>query len=137
LVPEAYLKLGLIYYNRDNYDESLNWYQKVVQSYSGTPASNEAMLAIKDIYIAKGDPAGYIAFANKYPGAKVTASEQDSLIYLAAEGQFMKGNIDKALAWIYGLYHAVSKRIFCLAGKFLQSGMPVYQTGFYKCTERV
>jgi TolA-binding protein len=111
----------LIYYNRDNYDESLNWYQKVVQSYSGTPASNEAMLAIKDIYIAKGDPAGYIAFANKYPGAKVTASEQDSLIYLAAEGQFMKGNIDKALVGFTDYITQFPKGYFALQANFYRA----------------
>ena len=96
-IPEAYLKLGLIYFNRDSYDESLNWYQRVLQYYPGTPASNEAMLAIKEIYIAKGDPNGYIKYASKYPGSQVSASEQDSIIYLAAENQYFKGNMDKAL----------------------------------------
>jgi tetratricopeptide (TPR) repeat protein len=55
------------------------------------------MLSIKDIYIEMGDPNGYLAYANQYPGSKVTVTAQDSLIYLAAEGQFEKGNTDKAL----------------------------------------
>jgi TolA-binding protein len=121
LIPEAYLKLGLIYFNRDNYDESLRWYQKVVQNYPATPASNEAMLAIKEIYIAKGDPSGYITFANKYPGSKVTATEQDSIVYLAAETQFFKGNMDKALQGFTDYVTQFPKGFFALQANFYRS----------------
>ena len=96
-IPEAYLKIGLIYFNRDNTQESLIWYQKVLQLYPGSPAASEALLAIKEIYIANGDPNGFIKFASKYPGLQISASEQDSILYLAAENQFFKGNTDKAL----------------------------------------
>ncbi len=120
-VPEAYLKLGLIYFNQDNYDESLSWYQKVVQQYPRTPASNEAMLAIKEIYIAKGDPNGYITFANKYPDSKVTASEQDSLLYLSAEGQFYKGDMDKALQGFENYLLQFPNGYFALQANFYRS----------------
>lgn len=120
-VPEAYLKLGLIYFNRDSYDESLTWYQKVVQSYPSTPASNEAMLAIKEIYIAKGDPNGYITYANKYPGAKVTVSEQDSLIYLAAEKQFFNGSMDNALQGFTNYLTQFPNGYFALQANFYKS----------------
>ncbi len=120
-VPEAYLKLGLIYFNRDSYDESLSWYQKVVQYYPSTPASNEAMLAIKEIYIAKGDPNGYITYANKYPGSKVTASEQDSIIYLSAEKQFFNGSTDKALQGFTAYLQQFPNGYFALQANFYKS----------------
>jgi hypothetical protein len=84
------------------------------------------MLAIKEIYIAKGDPNGYITFANKYPGSKVTASEQDSIIYLSAENQFFNGNIDNALQGFNNYHNSISKRIFCFACKLLQIRMFVH-----------
>jgi TolA-binding protein len=121
LVSEAYLKLGLIYFNQDNYDESLNWYQRVVQNYPNTPASNEAMLAIKDIYIAKGDPNGYITYASKYPGVKVTTSEQDSLVYIAAEKQFFNGNMDKALQGFSDYIGRFPNGFFALQANFYKS----------------
>lgn len=121
LIPEAYLKLGLIYYNKDNYDEALTWYQKVVQNYPSTPASNEAMLAIKDIYIAKGDPNGYITYANKYPGAKVTVSEQDSMVYIAAEKQFFNGNMDNALKGFTTYLTQFPNGYFALQANFYKS----------------
>ncbi len=120
-VPDAYLKLGLIYFNRDSYDESLSWYQKVVQYYPSTPASNEAMLAIKEIYIAKGDPAGYITYANKYPGSKVTVSEQDSLVYLSAEKQFFNGDMDKALQGFTNYLTQFPKGYFALQANFYRA----------------
>lgn len=121
LVSEAYLKLGLIYFNQDNFDESLNWYQRVVQNYPNTPASNEAMLAIKDIYIAKGDPNGYITYAGKYPGVKVTTSEQDSLVYIAAEKQFFNGNMDKALQGFSDYIGRFPNGFFALQANFYKS----------------
>ncbi|HNJ01331.1 MAG TPA: tetratricopeptide repeat protein [Chitinophagales bacterium] len=120
-IPEAYLKLGLIYFNKDSYDESLTWYQKVVHSYPNTPTSNEAMLAIKEIYIAKGDPNGYIAFANKYPGSKVTVSEQDSIIYLAAEKQFFNGNMESALQGFSNYLSQFPNGYFALQANFYKS----------------
>lgn len=120
-IPDAYLKLGLIYYNRDNYDESLSWYQKVVQNYPSTPASNEAMLAIKEIYIAKGDPSGYITYANKYPGSKVTVSEQDSLTYLSVEKQFFNGDMDKALQGFSSYLAQFPNGYFALQANFYRS----------------
>ena len=120
-VSDVYLKLGLIYFNLDNLDESLNWYQKVVQNYPSTPASNEAMLAIKEIYISKGDPNGYIAFANKYPGAKVTVSEQDSIIYLSAEKQFFSGNVDNALQGFNSYLSKFPNGYFALQANFYRA----------------
>ncbi|MFM2283394.1 MAG: hypothetical protein RL222_898, partial [Bacteroidota bacterium] len=120
-VSESYLKLGLINFNRDAYDESLLWYQKVVQNYPGTPASNEAMIAIKEIYMAKGDPAAYIAYANKYPGAQVTASEQDSIVYLSAEKQFFNGSIDKALQGFTDYLKQFPNGYFALQANFYRA----------------
>ena len=96
-VAPSYLQLGLIYFNQDNYDESLKQYKSVVSKFPKTNASSEALLAIKDVYIAKGDPNGYIKYLNNVPEANVTISEQDSILYLSAENMFTKGEYDKAL----------------------------------------
>lgn len=96
-VAPSYLKLGLIYFNEDNYEESLRQYKKVVSRYPKTAASAEALIAIKDVYIAKGDPQGYVRYLNNVPDADVTVSAQDSITYLSAENQFTQGNYDGAL----------------------------------------
>ncbi|MCB0508034.1 MAG: tetratricopeptide repeat protein [Bacteroidetes bacterium] len=118
LVAESYLKLGLIYFNKDDLDKSLNWYQKVVQKYPSTPESNEAMLAIKEIFIAKGNPDAYITFANNHPGSQVTVSEQDSIIYLAAERQFFAGKTDNALEGFKNYLSRFPNGYFALQANF-------------------
>ncbi len=97
LRPASKLKLGLIYFNQDNYNEALREYKSVVKNYPRTSSASEAMVAIKDVYIAKGDPDGYIRYLKSVPNANITYSEQDSIIYLSAENQFSNGNYQAAL----------------------------------------
>ncbi|MEZ5009659.1 MAG: tetratricopeptide repeat protein [Chitinophagales bacterium] len=96
-VAPAYLRMGLVYYNIDDYEEALKRYKTVVSKYPKTSASAEALNAIKDVYIAKGDPNGYIKYLNSVPDANVTVSAQDSVLYLSAENQFTKGQYEQAL----------------------------------------
>ena len=96
-LPPARLKLGLIYFNQDKYDQALIQYKTVVSKYPKTTSSAEALTALRDVYIAKGDPQGYIQYLENVPGANVTMSEQDSILYLSAENLFTKGEYEKAL----------------------------------------
>jgi tetratricopeptide (TPR) repeat protein len=96
-IAPAYLRLGLVYFNRAEYDKSLVRYKLVVTKYPKSAASAEALTAIKDVYIAMGDPNGYIKYVGTVPNASVTVSQQDSVVYLSAENLFTKGQYDKAL----------------------------------------
>ncbi|HMZ69549.1 MAG TPA: tetratricopeptide repeat protein [Chitinophagales bacterium] len=120
-VPDTYNKLGLIAYNQDSYDEALSWYQKVVDKYPNTPAANEAMLVIKDIYIDKGDANGFIKYASKNSSSNLTASAQDSIIYLTAESQFQKGNIKQALDGFDSYLLQYPKGFFNLQARFYRA----------------
>ena len=117
-VAPAYLKLGLVYYNRDNYEESLRKYKTVVSRFPKTSASAEALTAIKDVYIAKGDPNGYIRYLNTVGDANVTVSVQDSILYLSAENQFTKGEYDKALTSFDDYLLRFPKGYFSLSAHF-------------------
>lgn len=86
-VPKSYLKLGLTYYNQDDTKTALDYYKKVISLYKNSEESKEAFIAIKEI-----DAKLYTTLA------PVTASEKDSLIYLAAEKQYATGKCDKAVA---------------------------------------
>jgi TolA-binding protein len=97
LYAAAHNRLGLLYSNLDNDAEALKYYTIVLDKFPKTTEANEALVAIKEIYIAQGNPNGYIKLAQKYQGAAITASAQDSLIYLSAEAQFSKGEYVKAL----------------------------------------
>lgn len=96
-VPYAYNNIGLIQYNQNQLREALNSYKTVIQKFPKTPASQNALIAIKDIYINLGEPNEYFNLLKQYPGAMVSTSAQDSIVYQSAESQFSKGDYDKAL----------------------------------------
>lgn len=96
-VAPAHLKIGLIHFNEDRFQQALASYKTVVSRFPRTTSSSEALLAIRDVYVAMGDPQGYIAYVQQVPGAAVTVSEQDSVLYLSAENLFTKGEYGKAL----------------------------------------
>jgi TolA-binding protein len=121
LIPEAYLQLGLIAYNEDRYDDALRNYAYVTDNYKNTTSANEAMIAVKDIFIAKGDPEGYFAFIKKYPGANVSSTTQDSVAYLAAETQFSKGNFEGALKGFNNYLISYPNGYFALPAHFYRA----------------
>jgi len=84
------LQLGLIYYNKDDYNKSLEYYKKVVEKYPNTEESNAAFVGIKNNYVDMNNADGYFDYTKSTGSApKVTTSEQDSIFYLAAEKKYM------------------------------------------------
>ncbi len=90
LYPKALLQMGLVNYNISDYQNSLKYYKQVAENFGGTQEAQAALMGIKNCYIELNDVDAYFSYANKLgTGTIVTASEQDSLTYLAAEKQFM------------------------------------------------
>ena len=93
----AQLKSGLIYYNGGQNDLALSTFKKVVSSYPGTPESKEALASIRNIYIDMNRAEDYFAYAAGLSFANVTPTEQDSVMYVTAENQYMDGNTSGAI----------------------------------------
>lgn len=93
---KSLLKLGLIYFNINNKERSMNYYKQVISEYPKTSEAKEALTALKDIYIDKGDAGSYIEFMKQVPDANLTSSTEDSIIYQGAESEYKKGNCENA-----------------------------------------
>ncbi|AYD48913.1 tetratricopeptide repeat protein [Arachidicoccus soli] len=91
LKPDAYLNLGVAYFNMNNNDASLNSFQKLISNYPNSEQSNQALSYVKNIFVNLNEPDQYVAFMQKN-GKTVSYSEQDSLSYTAAFRQY--GNED-------------------------------------------
>jgi TolA-binding protein len=91
-VGKAMLRKGLIYYNQGNYDQSLAELKAVVSKYPGTPEAREAMVTISNIYVDMNRVADYLAYVKTVPFMEVSMSTGDSLLYVAAENQYQKGD---------------------------------------------
>ncbi len=117
-VPYAYNRIGLIQYNQDKPQEALASYKHVIQNYPKTEASQEALIAVKDVYISLGDPNGYFDLMKQFPGAMISTSAQDSIVYQVAESQYLKGDYAQAVKGFDSYISAYKNGAFILPARF-------------------
>ncbi len=85
--PQAYLKLGVCYFNSNNDDEALKSFKTLMASYPSAEESNDAVEYVRNIFINRKQPDQFVAFMRQN-GKDVSTSEQDSLTYIAAYSSY-------------------------------------------------
>lgn len=93
---EAHLKLGLVYYNEQNYNKALQEYEQVLGNSPSSEDGKAAFSGIQDIAIATNDKNLVAKMAKKYPGW-LDQSDTERLNYEFAESQYAQGNYAAAL----------------------------------------
>ncbi len=96
LKPQAYLQLGVAYNNINNSAEALNQYKTVINKYPNSEEADDALLAVKAIYLETGKPNEYADFMRSV-GKPLSVDAEDSLSYAAAQLQYEDGNTTAAL----------------------------------------
>lgn len=97
-INAAFLKKGLISYNRGDMSEALKFYKRIFVNNPAPKESQAALLAIEEIYIEdlkKADD--YFAYLDSIPQYRITDFEKDSLSYVIAENQFRNSNYEGAV----------------------------------------
>lgn len=94
----ARLKLGLIAYSSGREEEALNYYKAVFRADPQSEEAQDALVAIKEIYISGGNPDGYFDFVNTVQGFNLGDYEKDSLLYKAAEIKFENRDLEGAIS---------------------------------------
>jgi tetratricopeptide (TPR) repeat protein len=95
---KSYVQLGLIYFNTNRNEEAMAMYKKVVSTWPDTQESADALNGIKNIYIDNNQVDEYLTYVQSTGRTTdISLSQQDSLIYLAAESVYMQGDCAKAL----------------------------------------
>jgi len=92
----AYLKKGFIYYNRNDFQPAIDMFKSAISRYPGTRESQEALAVLKNIYLDLNQVDQYYTYAKGLSFAQVSASEEDSLSYKAAENLYLQGECQKA-----------------------------------------
>ena len=80
LAPQAYLKLGVAYFNLNKNEESLDNFKKLVTTNPNTEESNEAIEYIRNIFIENQKPEEFVDFM-KRNGRAISYNEEDSLTF--------------------------------------------------------
>ena len=98
LQNEAYLKMGLISYNKGSIDNAIENYKSVINNNADAESKQEALTAIEEIYINdKKDADGYFEYVKTVPGVKIDGLYKDSLNFTTAKVYFDQDSIDKAI----------------------------------------
>ena len=94
-VKRAMLDLGLLYNNMGEEALAITTLKRVNTVYKGSKESKEAIKILKGIYTQNGNVDDFLAWL-KGQGIKYSRSEEDSIVYYAAENIYMQGDCDKS-----------------------------------------
>ena len=96
LAPQAYLKLGIAYYNQHDNNNALNNFKKLISTYPNSEESDQAVNYVRNIFIDNQHPQDFVAFMRQ-SGKDVSNSEEDSLTYVSASLAYNNKSYDNAL----------------------------------------
>jgi len=94
--PQAYLRLGICYYNLNNTGEALNQYKTLIAQYPNSDEAGDALDDVKTISVETGKTSDYVDFMKK-AGKPLSVDAEDSLTFSAAEAQYENGNVTASL----------------------------------------
>jgi TolA-binding protein len=97
LYPQAFLKLGVAFYNLDDNTRALDNFKKLVSTYPNSSESEDAIEYIRSIFVENGQPGEFVTFM-RTNGKQVSYSEEDSLTYASAQIQYNNKSLENALA---------------------------------------
>ncbi len=120
-VRSAMLKTGLIHYNEQADEEALKVFREVIERYPGTPESQEALVAMRNVYVDMNRVDEFIRFTENLGFADITAAQQDSLTYQASENRYMQGDCRAAIEGFGAYLERFPEGIFSLNAHYYRA----------------
>ncbi|HVX52664.1 MAG TPA: tetratricopeptide repeat protein, partial [Chitinophagaceae bacterium] len=87
--PQAYLKLGIAYYNLKDNDNAVASFKSLITAYPNSPESDQAVDYVRSIFVEGQRPGEFVSFMQQ-AGKNVSFSEQDSLTWVSANITYTK-----------------------------------------------
>jgi TolA-binding protein len=81
--PQAYYKLGIVYFNLDKNEVALQTFRDLYTAYPNSVESENSVEFIRNIYVENQTPELFVQFMNEF-GKPLAIDEQDSLTYRAS-----------------------------------------------------
>lgn len=99
LARKSRLHAGMLYDDMGEQDNAVKQFKTVVDLYPNSEESRTALESLKKIYVDRNDVSGYATYVNSLGGlATFSASEEDSLTYVAAENLYTKEKYKEAVS---------------------------------------
>jgi TolA-binding protein len=96
LHPQAYLKLGVAYFNLDDNTSALENLKTLVSTYPNSPESDAAVDYIRNIFVQNQRPSEFADFM-RASGKSISYSEEDSITYASANMRYSNNDFNNAL----------------------------------------
>lgn len=96
---KSYLKLGIAYYNLDNNQEALKYYQLLISKYPNAAEIDEALESARSIFVEESRTNDYVQLAAS-AGRNIAYGEQDSLAFSSIENKYLNDDFNGTLAAI-------------------------------------
>lgn len=90
------LKLALVKVNTNQIDDAAIIYKAIVADYPKSAEASEALLALKNLYVDKGDAKSFLDYLKLTPDAQLSASMEDSITYQSAEINYQNQKLEEA-----------------------------------------
>ena len=120
-VPKALLTIGLVQYNQNQDDMALESFKKVIKEYPSVPEAKQSLESIKNIYVDRGDATGFISYAATTPLGNYSLSEQDNIMFQAANNIYLRGDAKGAYEAINAYLDKFKKPIHDKEAKFIRA----------------
>ena len=120
-VQSSMLKTGLIHYNNNEDEEALDMFRQVIEKFQGTPQAREALMAMRNIYVELDRVDEFVRFSESRGMADISAAQQDSLTYQAAENRYMQGDCNEAIQSFSNYLDRFPEGIFATHANFYRS----------------
>ena len=128
---KASLEYAMIYHATRDFPNAIDAFKHTIETYSGTDEAYMALEGLQQVYIETNNINEYLVYSKKLPQLNMNVtSQEDSLIYITAELQYMKGNYEEA---VKGLTSYIN--LFCSGGRHCTAAYYYTADSYYRLDE--
>ncbi len=134
LAPKAMLETGMVYFNQHDFGKAIPAFKKVISEFPASEEAETALESLETIYINTNKVSDYLDYT-KSLGKNIessTMTKADSIMYIAAERQYMAGNHSEAIS---GLNSYLNR--YCPGGKFCTMAQYYLADSYYTTGEKM
>lgn len=122
------LELGMTYRTLRQYDKAIQAYKNTIEKYAGSEDAYAALEGLEQVYVETNNISDYLTYTKTLNNVNMqTSTQEDSLVYVTAELQYIMGNYQQAAA---GLNTYLTS--FCPQGRYCIIAQYYAANSFYQ-----
>ena len=128
LARKASLERAMLYRNLNQNDQAIAAYRQTIEKYPATEEAYTALDALQALYVEQGNVEEYVAYTKNLTRMNMNVStKEDSLLYAAAEMQYMQASYQKASV---SLTNYITQ--YCAGGRYCTTARYYLADSYYR-----